>query len=132
MDSPLEETVSSERVSEAEFPASTEFTGNFIDSGLRGASTTAIDRIKSSPYEPIITGNFLEPCREFKSAIREISVPISESALVAIWADESDPPARSQTTKRMPPDARSADDPRYLGIARRARDATLAIRAELA
>jgi hypothetical protein len=31
----------------------------------------------------------------------------------------------------MPPDARSADDLRYLGIARRTRDATLAIRAEL-
>jgi hypothetical protein len=49
----VEEAVSSELVSEAEFPASREFTGNFIDSGLRGASTTAKDRIKSNPYEPI-------------------------------------------------------------------------------
>jgi hypothetical protein len=37
-DSPLEEAVSSEPVSEVrKFPASREFTGNFIDSRLRGA-----------------------------------------------------------------------------------------------
>jgi hypothetical protein len=36
-DSPLEEPVMSELVSAAEFPASREFTGNFIDSGLCGA-----------------------------------------------------------------------------------------------
>jgi hypothetical protein len=85
----VEEAVRSELVSEAEFPASSEFTGNFIDSGLRGASTTAKERITSRPYEPIPyafrTGNFLGPFREFKSAIRDISVPISETAFVAIW-----------------------------------------------
>jgi hypothetical protein len=36
-DSPLEEPVMSEPVSAAKFPASREFTGNFIDSGLCGA-----------------------------------------------------------------------------------------------
>jgi hypothetical protein len=40
-DSPLEEAVTSELVSEAKFPASREFTGNFIASGLRGAPTAA-------------------------------------------------------------------------------------------
>jgi hypothetical protein len=40
-DSPLEEAVSSELVSEADFPASREVTENFIDWGSRGASTPA-------------------------------------------------------------------------------------------
>jgi hypothetical protein len=35
------------------FPASREFTGNFIESGLRGASTAGKKGIKSEPYEPI-------------------------------------------------------------------------------
>ena len=52
-DSPLEEAVSSEPVSEAKFPASREFTGNFIESGLRGASTAAKTRVKPDPYGPI-------------------------------------------------------------------------------
>jgi len=37
----------------AEFPASREFTGNFIDSGPHGASTAAKKGIKSERYEPI-------------------------------------------------------------------------------
>jgi hypothetical protein len=52
-DSLLEEAVSSEPVSEAKFPASREFTGNFIESGLRGASTAAKTRVKPDPYGPI-------------------------------------------------------------------------------
>ena len=52
-DSLLEEAVSSEPVSEAKFPASREFTGNFIDSELSGASTRAKKAINSVPYEPI-------------------------------------------------------------------------------
>jgi hypothetical protein len=40
-DSPLEEAVSSELVSEARFPASREFTENFIDWGLsRGVNAS--------------------------------------------------------------------------------------------
>jgi hypothetical protein len=53
LDSLLEEAVSSEPVSEAKFPASREFTGNFIDSELSGASTRAKKAINSVPYEPI-------------------------------------------------------------------------------
>src|SRR5690242_16233053 len=80
-DSPLEEAVSSELVSDArKFPASREFTGNFIESGLRGAPTAAKTGIKSEAYGTIPyafrTGNFLRPCREFESAIREISALI--------------------------------------------------------
>jgi hypothetical protein len=37
----------------AEFPASREFTGNFIDSGPHGASTSEKKGIKSGRYEPI-------------------------------------------------------------------------------
>jgi hypothetical protein len=51
-DSALEEAVWSEPVSEA-IPASREFTGNFIESGLRGASTVGKKVIESEPYEPI-------------------------------------------------------------------------------
>jgi hypothetical protein len=85
-DSPLEEAVSSELVSEPKFPASREFTGNFIDSGLRGASMAAKKGIKSERYEPIPyaseQGIFCGLAGEFKSAIREISALIRESALV--------------------------------------------------
>jgi hypothetical protein len=52
-DSPLEEGVSSEPVSEAKFPASWENTGNFSDSGLGGALTVAKTSMKSVPYGPI-------------------------------------------------------------------------------
>jgi hypothetical protein len=53
-DSPLEGRVSCELVSEnAKFPASWEYTGNFIDSGLGGASMAAKNDIKSVPYGPI-------------------------------------------------------------------------------
>ena len=46
--------VSCELVSEnAKFPASWEYTGNFIDSGLGGASMAAKNDIKSVPYGPI-------------------------------------------------------------------------------
>ena len=52
-DSPLEEAVSSEPVSEAKFPASWENTGNFIGSGLGDGSTMAKNGIESAAYEPI-------------------------------------------------------------------------------
>ena len=51
VDSPVEEGVS--LVSEAKFPASREFTGNFIELGLGGASTAAKKGIKPKPYRPI-------------------------------------------------------------------------------
>jgi hypothetical protein len=45
---------SCELVSEnAKFPASWEYTGNFIDSGFGGASRAAKNDIKSVPYGPI-------------------------------------------------------------------------------
>src|ERR1700730_12568403 len=47
------EGVTSELVSEAKFPASREVTGNFIESGLGGASTAAKKGIKPKPYRPI-------------------------------------------------------------------------------
>ena len=54
LDSSLEGRVSCELVSEnAKFPASWEYTGNFIDSGLGGASMAAKNDIKSVPYGPI-------------------------------------------------------------------------------
>src|SRR5271165_1447116 len=85
-DSPLEGGVSCELVSEnAKFPASRENTGNFIDSGLGGASEAAKKGIKSVSYGPIPyaspTGNFLRPCRELNRAIREVSAVIRESRL---------------------------------------------------
>src|SRR5271155_5225725 len=43
----------SEPVSDPKFPASRDFTGNFIDSGLSGASTAQKKRTGSEPYEPI-------------------------------------------------------------------------------
>ena len=53
-DSALEGGVSCELVSEIpKFPASWENTGNFIDSGLGGASTAAKKGIKSVSYGPI-------------------------------------------------------------------------------
>jgi hypothetical protein len=53
-DSPLEGGVSCELVSEnAKFPASRENTGNFIDSGLGGASEAAKKGMKSVSYGPI-------------------------------------------------------------------------------
>jgi hypothetical protein len=53
-DSPVEGGVSCELVSEnAKFPASRENTGNFIDSGLGGASEAAKKGMKSVSYGPI-------------------------------------------------------------------------------
>jgi hypothetical protein len=53
-DSALEGGVSCELVSKiAKFPASREFTGNFIDSGLGGASEAAKKGMKSVSYGPI-------------------------------------------------------------------------------
>jgi hypothetical protein len=81
-DSPLEEGVTSELVSEAQFPASREFTGNFIESGLGSASTAAKKALNQNltgqfPTHP--NREFFTACREFKSAIREISALIRES-----------------------------------------------------
>ena len=53
VDSPLEEGVSSEPVSEPKFPVSRENTGIFIDLGLGDASTVAKNVIQSVPYGPI-------------------------------------------------------------------------------
>ena len=105
-DSPLEEAVSSELVSEAEFPASREFTGNFIDSGLRGASMAAKKGIKSERYEPIpyaseqgifcgLAGNLNQRSGKF---LPSSGNPLSS----AIWTDQSDPPERSPTLPRRP------------------------------
>jgi hypothetical protein len=53
-DSPLEERVWSELVSEnRNFPASREFTENFIESGLGGALTAAKKSAKPEPYGSI-------------------------------------------------------------------------------
>ena len=110
-DSPLEEGVSSELVSEAKFPASREFTGNFIELGLGGASTAAKKGIKPKPYRAnslrIRTGNFLRPCREFKSAIREISGLIRESRSRPLFrafcpADQSDLQILPRDLDRLP------------------------------
>jgi len=84
VDSPLERGVSFERVSEnAKFPASWENTGNFVDSGLGGASEAAKKGTKSVSYGPIPyaseQGIFLRPYRELNRAIREIFALIKES-----------------------------------------------------
>ena len=51
LNSPLEGGISCEIVSEnAQFPASRGNTGNFIDSGLRGASEAAKKVMKSGSY----------------------------------------------------------------------------------
>jgi hypothetical protein len=52
-DSPLEEAVSSEPVSEAKFPASREFTGSFIESGLGAGVNESKKVIKPGPYGSI-------------------------------------------------------------------------------
>jgi hypothetical protein len=50
VDSPLEEAVSSELVSEADFPASREFTENFIDWGLSRSVNASKRRADSKGY----------------------------------------------------------------------------------
>ena len=66
----------------AEFPASREFTGNFIDSGPHGASTSEKKGIKSECYEPIpyaseqgifcgLAGNLNRRSGKFPAPIRE-------------------------------------------------------------
>jgi hypothetical protein len=52
-DSPVEEAVTSELVSEAKFPASWEITGNFIEPGLSCASSSVKTRVGSKVYDPI-------------------------------------------------------------------------------
>jgi hypothetical protein len=63
------------------FPASRERTGNFIDSGLGRVNSRKnehhINILRANSLR-IRTGNFVRPCREFKSASREISARISE------------------------------------------------------
>ena len=53
VDSPLEEAVSSEPVSDPKFPASWENAGNSVDCGLNGASSGAKKGAKSMAHEPI-------------------------------------------------------------------------------
>ena len=70
----------------------------------------------------IRTGNFLRPCREFKSAIREISVldqRIRSRPLFGLIIRSSD---EISNDKEDAAGDRSTDDPRYW-IARRTRDA---------
>ena len=52
-DSPLEEAVSSEPVSEPKFPAGWENAGNFVDCGLNDASKGAKKGAKSVAHGPI-------------------------------------------------------------------------------
>jgi hypothetical protein len=52
-DSPPEEAVSSEPVSEAEFPAGREFTVNFIKSGLGCGVNESKRAIEPGPYGPV-------------------------------------------------------------------------------
>jgi hypothetical protein len=52
-DSPLEEPVTSEPVSETEFPASWENTGNFVRQGLRVQLFVRNPSLNSMPYAPI-------------------------------------------------------------------------------
>ena len=52
-DSALEEAVSSELVSEADFPASREFTENFIDWGLSRSVNASKTPADSKAYQPI-------------------------------------------------------------------------------
>jgi hypothetical protein len=52
-DSPLEEAVSSEPVSEPKFPASWENAGNFVNCRLNGASKGAKKGAKSVAHGPI-------------------------------------------------------------------------------
>ena len=74
-DSPLEEAVSSELVSDPKFPAGWENAGNFVDSGLNDASKGAKKGAKSvapgtnSLRSP--AGNFLHPCRELNRGVTE-------------------------------------------------------------
>jgi hypothetical protein len=86
--------------------ASREFTGNFIDSGLRGASMAAKKGIKSERYEPIpyaseqgifcgLAGNLNQRSGKF---LPSSGNPLSS----AIWTDQSDPPERSPTLPRRP------------------------------
>ena len=87
-DSPLEEGVTSEPVSEArKFPASRENTGNFIDScpcgRVNGSKKGRQSRgLPANSLRPR-TGNFLRPCRELNRAIREIFALIRETAVAA-------------------------------------------------
>jgi hypothetical protein len=53
MDSPLEEAVTSEPVSEAKFPASWENTGNFVRRGLRARLSAQNQEPNSTVYDPI-------------------------------------------------------------------------------
>ena len=53
VDSPLEEAVSSELVSDPKFPAGWENAGNFVDSGLNDASKGAKKGAKSVATGPI-------------------------------------------------------------------------------
>jgi hypothetical protein len=94
-------------------PASWENTGNFVDSGLHGASKAAKNGATSVSYGPIPyaseQGIFCGPCREFKTAIREIFALIRESrSRPLFWAffapaDKSDRSDRSRTRGRLCP-----------------------------
>ena len=147
-DSPLEGGVSCELVSEnAKFPASREDTGNFIDSGLGGASRAAKKRYQISTLRAnslsIRTGNSLPPYRELNRAIRVIFAPIRESRCRPLFRAAALPTNRIVPTDLercreggtgTPPDARgrrsrSPARGRFCPCERRPRHAQIARRA---
>jgi hypothetical protein len=119
----------------AEFPASREFTGNFIDSGPHGASTAAKKGIKSARYEPIpyaseqgifcgLAGNLNRRSGKFP--------PRSGNPALVRYLGPTGPtnpilPRDAGKQRGTPPDARVAEGPGMRKIARRARDARLAV-----
>src|SRR6202043_53572 len=78
-DSPLEEGVLSELVSEPKFPASWENTGNFVRRGLRVRTTGSKSSIKFNGLRAnslrIGTGNLFRPSRELNPGHQGINSP---------------------------------------------------------
>jgi hypothetical protein len=92
----------------AEFPASREFTGNFIDSEPHGASISEKKGIKSERYEPIpyaseqrifcgLAGNLNRRAGKFPPRSGN---PALVRYLGPTGTDQSDPPERSRTLPR--------------------------------
>jgi len=122
----------------AEFPASREFTGNFIDSGPHGALTSEKKGIKSERYEPIPyaseQGIFCGHAGNLNRRSGKFPLRSGNPALVR-YLGRPDRPIRSsreisnvaEKQRGTPPDARVAEGPGMRKIARRARDARLAV-----
>ena len=92
-DSPLEEAVLSELVSEAKFPASWEYTGYFVRRGPPDCIVGSESRAKFNDLRAnslrIGTGNFLPPYRELNRANREILALIKESRFRPLVGDSA-------------------------------------------